>query len=155
MTAWCFREGNTMRIRIKKTGEILEAESLYAIWIIKEGKWAKQFITKGDANAKKDEEPVPASRVLGVVVGRVPYVGWVKIVMSDFGLFIPILIILSVPLIISIFWDLVKEEKEEEEDEEYKEVSVKELILEQQKSSKDLNKDKTEVEKSSEDEFDF
>jgi len=118
-----------------------------------DGRW--YFITKGDANAKVDEEPVSASRVIGVVCGRVPYVGWVKIVMSDFGLFIPILIILSVPLIISILWDLVRDEEEEEEEEEEKIVSMKELILEKQAKAKDQYKDKIEVEKSSADDFDF
>jgi signal peptidase len=118
-----------------------------------DGRW--YFITKGDANAKVDEEPVSASRVIGVVCGRVPYVGWVKIVMSDYGLFIPILIILSVPLIISILWDLIKDEEEQEEEEEEKIVSMKELILEKQAKAKNQNKDKTEVKKSSEDEFDF
>ncbi len=113
-----------------------------------DGRW--YFITKGDANAKVDKEPVSASRVIGVVCGRVPYVGWVKIIMSDYGLFIPILIILSVPLIISILWDLAKEEEEED-----KKVSMKELILEKQAKAKDQFKDKTEIEKSSDDDFDF
>ena len=116
-----------------------------------DGRW--YFITKGDANAKVDEEPVSASRVLGVVCGKVPYVGWVKIVMSDYGLFIPILIILSVPLIISILWDLIRGEEEEEEEDKI--VSMKELILEKQVKTKDKYKDKTEVEKSSDDDFDF
>ncbi len=116
-----------------------------------DGRW--YFITKGDANDKVDKEPVSASRVIGVVCGRVPYVGWVKIVMSDYGLFIPILIILSVPLIISILWDLIKDEEEQEEEEEEKVVSMKEIILEKQ--AKDQYKDKTEVDKSSDDEFDF
>lgn len=115
-----------------------------------DGRW--YFITKGDANAKVDKEPVSASRILGVVCGKVPYVGWVKIVMSDYGLFIPILIILSVPLIISILWDLIRGEEEEEEE---KIVSMKELILEKQLKAKDQNKDKTEVKKSSDDDFDF
>lgn len=116
-----------------------------------DGRW--YFITKGDANAKVDKEPVSASRILGVVCGKVPYVGWVKIVMSDYGLFIPILIILSVPLIISILWDLIRGEEEEEEEEKI--VSMKELILEKQLKTKDQNKDKTEVKKSSDDDFDF
>ena len=91
-----------------------------------DGRW--YFITKGDANAKVDKEPVSASRVLGVVCGRVPYVGWVKIIMSDYGLFIPILIILSVPLIISILWDLIRGEEEEEEEDKIE--TMKDLILE-------------------------
>ena len=37
------------------------------------------FETKGDANSLPDDEPVPETRILGVVVGRIPYIGWVKI----------------------------------------------------------------------------
>jgi len=114
-----------------------------------DGRW--YFITKGDANAKVDKEPVSASRVLGVVCGRVPYVGWVKIVMSDFGLFIPILIILSVPLIISILWDFIKGEEEEEDKIE----TMRELVLQKQIEAKDQHRDRIEVEESSDDDFDF
>ena len=116
-----------------------------------DGRW--YFITKGDANAKVDKEPVSASRVLGVVCGRVPYVGWVKIIMSDYGLFIPILIILSVPLIISILWDLIRGEEEEEEEDKIE--TMKDLILEKQFKAKDQYKDKIEAEKNSADDFDF
>ena len=73
------------------------------------------FITKGDANELKDKEPVPENRVLGKVVGRIPYVGWVKIILTDYGLIFPVIIILSVPLVVSILWDLIKGETEEEE----------------------------------------
>ena len=38
------------------------------------------FLTKGDANPSADPQPVPESRIIGVVVGRIPYIGWVKII---------------------------------------------------------------------------
>ena len=72
------------------------------------------FWTKGDANSDTDQAPVPADHILGVVVGGIPYIGWVKIFLTDSGLLIPIIVILSVLLIISIIWDLIKEKKEEE-----------------------------------------
>ncbi|MFW9969483.1 MAG: signal peptidase I [Candidatus Odinarchaeota archaeon] len=68
------------------------------------------FLTKGDANPSVDEAPVPESRVLGVVVGRIPYIGWVKIILTDSGLLIPLLVIVSALLIISIIWDIVKKD---------------------------------------------
>lgn len=73
------------------------------------------FITKGDANNQKDKEPVPENRVLGKVVGRIPYVGWIKIVLTEYGLLFPVIIILSVPLVVSIIWDLLKGEQKQEE----------------------------------------
>ncbi|MFX0186107.1 MAG: signal peptidase I [Candidatus Hodarchaeota archaeon] len=74
-----------------------------------------EFRTKGDANSDKDEEWIPEKRVKGVVIGRIPYIGWIKIVLADYGLFIPVLIILSVPLVISILWDVIKGEEKEKE----------------------------------------
>ena len=75
------------------------------------------FLTKGDANTSPDAEWVPETRILGVVVGMIPYIGWVKIVLTDSGLLIPLLVIVSFLLVISIIWDLFnKEEDKEEED---------------------------------------
>jgi len=68
------------------------------------------FRTKGDANFLVDDAPVPESRILGVVVGRIPYIGWVKILLSDSGLLIPLLVIVSALLIISIIWDIIKKD---------------------------------------------
>ena len=68
------------------------------------------FLTKGDANPTVDSSAVPENRVLGVVVGRIPYIGWVKIVLTDSGLLIPLLVIVSALLIISIIWDIVKKD---------------------------------------------
>ncbi len=66
------------------------------------------FLTKGDANPAHDLSWVPESRVVGVVVGRIPYIGWVKILLTDSGLLIPLLILVSSLLIISIIWDIIK-----------------------------------------------
>jgi signal peptidase len=82
------------------------------------------FITKGDANSLVDGSPhapvpgvpIPASRIIGVVVGGIPYIGWVKIFLTDSGLLIPILVILSALLIISIIWDFIKESEEKSDE---------------------------------------
>ena len=73
------------------------------------------FRTKGDANPSADPAPVPEDRVHGIVVGKIPFIGWVKIVLADSGLLIPILIIISALLIISIIWDFIKDETENQE----------------------------------------
>jgi len=70
------------------------------------------FLTKGDANTSPDAEWVPETRILGVVVGRIPYIGWVKIVLTDSGLLIPLLVIVSLLLVVSIVWDLFKKEED-------------------------------------------
>jgi len=68
------------------------------------------FRTKGDANPIPDNGWVPDTSILGVVCGRIPYVGWIKILLTDSGLLIPLLVIVSALLIISIIWDIVKKE---------------------------------------------
>jgi signal peptidase len=70
------------------------------------------FLTKGDANPTVDDAPIPENRIFGVVVGRIPYIGWVKILLTDSGLLIPLLVIVSALLIISIIWDLFKKDEE-------------------------------------------
>ncbi|MFX1236231.1 MAG: signal peptidase I [Promethearchaeota archaeon] len=70
------------------------------------------FITKGDANLYPDPAPVSEHDVLGVVVGRIPYIGWIKIFLTDSYLLIPLIVIIIFLLIISIGWDLVKENRE-------------------------------------------
>jgi signal peptidase len=74
------------------------------------------FLTKGDANTSPDAEWVPETRILGVVVGRIPYIGWVKIILTDSGLLIPLLVIVSLLLVISIVWDLFQKEESSEPD---------------------------------------
>ena len=79
-----------------------------------ESRW--YFFTKGDANPSHDGGWVPEDNVIGVVVGRIPYIGWVKILLTDSGLLIPLLVIVSALLIISIVWDIVKGGDEKEKD---------------------------------------
>ncbi len=73
------------------------------------------FTTKGDANAFPDQEDIQESRVLGVVVGGIPYIGWVKIFLTESGLLIPLLVIISALLIISIVWDIIKGDDEDQD----------------------------------------
>jgi len=82
-------------------------------WYVNGDGW--YFKTKGDANSLPDEGEVPESSILGVVTGRIPYIGWVKIVLTDSGLLIPLLVIVSALLIISLIWDIIKKEDDEEE----------------------------------------
>ena len=42
-----------------------------------------QYFTKGDANNTADLEPVPANRVIGVVVRELPNVGYLALVMHN------------------------------------------------------------------------
>ena len=72
------------------------------------------FRTKGDANSVQDAAPVPETHIIGVVVGGIPYIGWVKIFLTDSGLLIPLLVIISVLLIISIVWDIAKGDDEDQ-----------------------------------------
>jgi len=73
------------------------------------GTW--YFRTKGDANSIPDPFPISEDKVIGVVIGGIPFIGWIKIVLTESGLLIPLLIIISVLLIISIVWDFAKEEE--------------------------------------------
>ncbi|MBY8991530.1 MAG: signal peptidase I [Candidatus Lokiarchaeota archaeon] len=94
------------------------------------------FLTKGDANTSPDAEWVPEPRILGVVVGRIPYIGWVKIALTDSGLLIPLLVIVSLLLVISIVWDLFN--KEEETDSE-----IKKKIYNEENIEKEIELDYT------------
>ncbi len=110
------------------------------------------FVTKGDNNEHKDKEPVPGNRVLGKVVARIPYVGWVKIILTDYGLLLPVIIILSVPLVVSILWDLIKGESEEEG----KRVSKVEEIREKEGIEEPIKRiEKAKTEEHEDDDFDF
>ncbi|MBY8979178.1 MAG: signal peptidase I [Candidatus Lokiarchaeota archaeon] len=76
------------------------------------------FRTKGDANSILDAAPVPEDRVIGVVVGGIPYIGWVKIFLTDSGLLIPLLIVISALLIISIVRDIYKGDDDDDAQDE-------------------------------------
>ena len=73
------------------------------------------FRTQGDANFLPDQAPVPETRIIGVVVGWIPYIGWVKIFLTESGMLIPLLVIISALLIISIVWDILKGEVEDQD----------------------------------------
>jgi len=72
------------------------------------------FRTKGDANLLPDQASVPESRIIGVVIGMIPYIGWVKILLTESGLLIPLLIIVSAFLVISIIWDIFQDDDEDQ-----------------------------------------
>lgn len=111
------------------------------------------FVTKGDANEYKDDKPVPEDHVIGVVIGKIPYIGWIKIVLSDSGLLIPVLIILAVPLIVSILWDIIKgEEQEQEKKKIEKAKNLKENLINKDKIRQIR---KIEREEGIDDDFDF
>ncbi|TFG16093.1 MAG: signal peptidase I [Promethearchaeota archaeon] len=74
------------------------------------------FQTKGDANPLPDPVPVPEDRVLGAVIGGIPFIGWIKIVLTDTGLVIPLLVIVSTLLVITIIWDIIKGEDAEKDE---------------------------------------
>ncbi|TXT61230.1 MAG: hypothetical protein BAJALOKI2v1_40022 [Promethearchaeota archaeon] len=78
---------------------------------LENGTW--YFLTKGDANLSPDPAWVPENRIIGVVVGRIPLLGWVKIFLTESNLLIPIIVILSVLIIISIVYDIFYAEEEE------------------------------------------
>jgi len=99
------------------------------------------FLTKGDANSIPDADWVPETRIFGVVVGRIPYVGWVKIILTDSGLLIPLLVIVSVLLVISVIWDLVKKEKDDPE------IDNKKRIYDEKKIKQEIEIDFTKTEK--------
>lgn len=73
------------------------------------------FQTKGDANSLPDGAPIPESRIIGVVVGGIPYIGWIKLFLERSGLLIPLLVIISALLVISIVRDIFKGDDEEED----------------------------------------
>lgn len=83
-----------------------------------DGMW--YFQTKGDSNSYIDRAPVPEDHILGVVIGKIPWIGWIKIFLTDSGLMIPLIIILSALLIISIVWDVIIDKGDSKEDKKEK-----------------------------------
>ncbi|MHA1669481.1 MAG: signal peptidase I [Promethearchaeota archaeon] len=71
------------------------------------------FRTKGDANSIPDPVQISEDKVIGVVIGGIPFIGWIKILLTESGLLIPLLVIISGLLIISIIWDFIKEEEKD------------------------------------------
>ncbi|MBD3212981.1 MAG: signal peptidase I [Candidatus Lokiarchaeota archaeon] len=72
------------------------------------------FKTKGDANSVEDPW-IPESQILGVVCGVVPFIGWVKILFTESGLLIPLIVIILFVLIISLVWDFMNEAKNDDQ----------------------------------------
>ncbi len=77
------------------------------------------FLTEGDNNDDTDppgtpcERWVPEDKVLGVVWGDIPYIGYVKIWLTDQNFAIPLMIIIGVLLVLTIVWDTLHPEEEE------------------------------------------
>lgn len=85
------------------------------------------YMTKGDANLLPDQwsyqpegefnpfiDPrwIPQTKIIGKVVGRIPFIGWVKILLTE-NIVYPILIIILCILVISLIYDHIKEKEEE------------------------------------------
>ncbi|GAB4310022.1 MAG: hypothetical protein Kow0069_09860 [Promethearchaeota archaeon] len=82
------------------------------------GKWT--FVTKGDndqTNPNADRYPVPEDHVLGKVVGRIPYVGHVKLFLTETSLAIPLVVALSALLLITVAYDVTHPEEDKGGDE--------------------------------------
>ncbi|TXT67748.1 MAG: hypothetical protein BAJALOKI1v1_10011 [Promethearchaeota archaeon] len=84
------------------------------------------FQTKGDANLFPDQwgyEPsadatpltdprwLPQTNIIGTVVGHIPYIGWIKLFLTENFIY-PLLIIILCVLIISLVYDYIKKEEE-------------------------------------------
>jgi signal peptidase len=82
------------------------------------GTW--YFWTKGDANSLVDKAPVPENCIIGVVIGGIPYIGWVKILLTRYNLLIPLIVITSVFLVISIIRDIFQDENKDEDEDQKK-----------------------------------
>ncbi len=103
------------------TGDPIVHRVVDAQYLTSEGIWI--FRTWGDANLNADqpEEDTNPTRpwvredeIVGKVVGRIPWIGWVKLFLTRNGLAIPLIIILAFTLVIFIAWDLAHPEKEED-----------------------------------------
>jgi len=76
-----------------------------------------EFKTKGDANSVEDPGWVPGDQVIGKVVGWIPLIGWVKILLTEGNLLIPLIVIIIILLMISLLYDVIKKEEKEENQE--------------------------------------
>jgi len=104
------------------------------------------FLTKGDNNHYPDPAWVPQENVIGIVVGRIPYVGYVKIFLTDTGLLVPLLVILSILLIISIAWDFIKKDQEEGEEKKEKQKKLPKTKMGKEFTSPETAPEKEKVE---------
>ncbi len=92
-----------------------------------EGKW--WFLAQGDntgTNPYPDnpstptENWIPEENIIGIVIGKIPYVGHIKLFLEDQNLIFPLMVGLSVLLILSIIYDITHPEEEEEEEDKRK-----------------------------------
>jgi signal peptidase I len=104
---------------------------------LENGTW--YFLTKGDANLNTDPAWVPANRIVGVVVARIPFIGWIKIFLTESNLLVPIIVILSILIVISIFYDIFYAEEEKEAKEEDKNRFIKKYDYTNNPSLEDNN----------------
>ncbi len=82
-----------------------------------EGNLIWEFRTQGDntaTNPSPDPGWVSQDDIHGVVLGKIPKVGFVKIWLAESGLTIPLIAGLSLILLISIAWDLTHPDKDDE-----------------------------------------
>ena len=80
-----------------------------------------RFYTLGDNNdGIWDDNYRTANEIYGVVIGGIPYIGWVKLFFDRTGLLIPLIVLIVFFLIISIIWDYTKEREEQKRNEKEK-----------------------------------
>ena len=122
-------------------------------------KW--MFYTKGDNDLTNPDidppdgslvidykYPVPEDKILGVVIGRIPWIGNISIFFSTSNIGIILIIVVGALLVITVIWDIVSPEEDEEEKE--KKEAEKKLRKKMEKQRKE------EAEKvSMQDEFEF
>lgn len=104
------------------------------------GKW--MFYTKGDNEATNTnidppdsphspidyKFPVPEDKILGVVIGRVPFIGYINIFLSDNSILLYLIIgILATLLVISVVWDIFSSKEEKPKEEESKLTEKKDM----------------------------
>jgi signal peptidase len=86
------------------------------------------YMTKGDANILPDQwsyqpegefnpfiDPrwIPQTKIIGKVIGCIPFIGWIKIILTE-NILYPILIIILCILFISLIYDYIKGEDKED-----------------------------------------
>jgi signal peptidase len=71
------------------------------------------FQPEGEFNPLKDPRWIPQTNIIGKVVGYIPFIGWIKILLTEHFLY-PLLLILLCILIISLIYDyFIEKEKKD------------------------------------------
>ncbi len=95
-------------------------------------KW--YFYTKGDANFHIDMAIISEDRIYGVVIGGIPYVGFIKIFLVDTGLYIYIIIFLTGLLVISMIRDILRgDDRNENNNSNHSAINKDENLLKSEK----------------------